>query len=102
MVLTTFSKLRNRNVNRDLDIEIFSSYLVFSRRNVREAVNMIRHAQYVRSMFVEIGTLSLILIILLVPILDEHTDTKAHRSHMLYSCQHKIIMQTYGLLILLP
>lgn len=35
MILTTFLKLRDRNVNKDLDIEIVSSQLVFGRRNVK-------------------------------------------------------------------
>lgn len=39
IVLTKLLKLRDRNVNRDLDIEIFSSHLLFSRKNVRWAVN---------------------------------------------------------------
>lgn len=63
---------------------------------------MVSHAQYKRSMFAEIDTLSLVLKILLVLILDKHTeDTEAHWSHMLYTCQHKIIMQTYGAFILI-
>lgn len=39
IVLIKFLKFRDRNVNRDLDIEIFSLYLFFSRKNVRWVVN---------------------------------------------------------------
>lgn len=34
-VLTKFSKLKDRNVKTGLDMKIFSSHLVFSRKNVR-------------------------------------------------------------------
>lgn len=35
VILTAFLKLRDRHVNKDLDIEIVGLHLVFGRRNVK-------------------------------------------------------------------
>lgn len=38
MILTIFLKLRDRNVNKNLDAEIVSSHLAFERRNVKTGI----------------------------------------------------------------